>query len=238
MARTEHQQPSPEELEQGVCLPSLKDERFCLLIVRGTPPCEASKIAYPENKNHSRENVKERLSRRHISQRIEFLRNEIAMRTTISLAAKRDLLAKMSLGDVPTEIIELPGGKRIRKFQPLAAIKYDSKLSGEEAAKKIDVMGTGLKLSFVLPSRDGSIQTIENTESLSPALPDTFLDVEASKATLPEDTVSSGSVHEPSLASTEDHPIASKYEISLLKNLEHGTSLDYEDEDEDEEDND
>jgi hypothetical protein len=103
------------------------------------------------------------------------------MRTTISLAHKRDLLAKMALGEIPTEVIDLPSGKKIRKYQHLSAIKYDAKLSGEEAAKKIDVMGTGLKLSFVLPSRDGQEPIAIQPTPQQPALPSSIFD--------PQDTI-------------------------------------------------
>jgi len=152
------------------------------------------------------------------------------MRTTISLAHKRDLLSKMTLGELPTEIIKLPGGKSITKFQPLSALKYDAKLSGEEAAKKIDVMGTGLKLSFVLPNRDGSIKEVE-PNSIPPQLPPSFLDdvVEQPQEQPEEEYV-------PTPASTDDivensnDSFSTAYEKSLLKNLENGST--YEDKDE------
>lgn len=233
--------PTTAEIEKGICLPSLKDERFCLLIVRGTPPCEASKIAYPNNKNHGKASVSERLSRNHINQRIEFLRNEIAMRTTISLAHKRDLLAKMAIGEIPTETIKLPGGKSIQKFQPLSAIKYDAKLSGEEAAKKIDVMGTGLKLSFVMPDRNGQFTDIETT-SIKPSLPQSIFEEAI------EEIEDVKKYNEPSLSFEDETPqeasstvvgndvakestdsFATAYENSIIKNLEQGTSKDYDD---------
>jgi hypothetical protein len=172
---------SPEEIkkivELGKPLPSISDEKFCLLIVRGSDPKSAMAIAYQDNTNQNVKYAKTILKRPHIAARIQALRDEISMRTTISLAHKRDILAKMTLGEIPTETIKLPGGKVIEKFQPLSALKYDAKLSGEESAKKIDVMGTGIKLSFELPNRDGSPSIpIEATPVSTPSLLDAIDD--------------------------------------------------------------
>jgi len=211
----------------------LADERFALLIVRGTPPCQAHRIAYPKVQNHSSAKASEVMNREHIATRIEVLRQEIAMRTVVSMEHKRDLLSQMALCETPTEIIELPGGKQIRKFQPLAALKYDAKLSGEEAAKKIDVMGSGLSLSFVLPSRDGSFQTPPTLEAETEALealpltpaPSLFEDEETLEETETQEPF------EPTLASTTDQPhhsldpYSENYQAKLLDNLARGTSI-------------
>jgi len=135
-------------------LPNARHEKFCQLVCDGKTYTESYKILYPNNSapNQSGYNL---YHDARIKARVEELREEVALRSVMTMSRKREILRQMAEGMIPTSVYNKDSGET---FDALQALLADAKLAGEFAPDKLKIEGSNLKVVFEIPKRDEVIE--------------------------------------------------------------------------------
>jgi hypothetical protein len=135
-------------------LPNARHEKFAQLVCDGKTYTESYKILYPNNSapNQSGYNL---YHDPRIKARVEELREEVALRSVMTMSRKREILRQMAEGMIPTSVYNKDSGET---FDALQALLADAKLAGEFAPDKLKIEGTNLKVLFEVPRRDEVIE--------------------------------------------------------------------------------
>jgi len=166
-------------------LPNARHEKFAQLVCDGKTYTESYKLLYPNNSapNQSGYNL---YHDPRIKARVEELREEVALRSVMTMSRKREILRQMAEGMIPTSVYNKDSGET---FDALQALLADAKLAGEFAPDKLKIEGTNLKVLFEVPRRDEAIDAEflmlpetppsaeENREEAPPSLSDIEYDV-------------------------------------------------------------
>jgi len=135
-------------------LSNARHEKFAQLICDGKTYTEAYRILYPNNSapNQSGYNL---YHDARIKARVEELREEVALRSVMTMSRKREILRQMAEGMLPTSVYNKDTGET---FDALQALLADAKLAGEFAPDKLKIEGSNLKVVFEIPKRDEVIE--------------------------------------------------------------------------------
>jgi len=135
-------------------LPNARHEKFAQLVCDGKTYTESYKILYPNNSapNQSGYNL---YHDARIKARVEELREEVALRSVMTMSRKREILRQMAEGMIPTSVYNKETGET---FDALQALLADAKLAGEFAPDKLKIEGSNLKVLFEVPKRGEVIE--------------------------------------------------------------------------------
>jgi hypothetical protein len=135
-------------------LANVRHEKFAQLLCDGRTYTEAYQILYPGAKG-APQSGHHLAHRPDVKARTEELREEVALRSVMTMSRKREILRQMAEGMIPTSVYNKDSGET---FDALQALLADAKLAGEFAPDKLKIEGSNLKVVFEIPKRDEVIE--------------------------------------------------------------------------------